>query len=264
MATITAKNGFIYDPKYLDLNAIYEAYSYVASSSVFRANYGYGSSDTFRGYGFTYNQIGEPVAGVVTSYQAAIFGKVALTITNISVSASDLVRVAHSAGNSDDQSLIRANLAGNDAINGGSDRDVIYGYGGNDTLRGNAGDDIMNGGLGNDLITGGLGRDLLSGAAGNDRFIFLKASESTIEARDVVKDFKRGADKIDLSKIDADAEVAGNQAFKYLGAHDFTGRDGELRFYGGSVYGDLNGDGVADFAVRVAGPASLSAVDFIL
>ena len=72
MARIDVKNNFSFNLANLDLNSIYEAYNYVASGTVFQAQYGGGSSDTFRGIGFTYNALGEPTGGIVTSYQSML------------------------------------------------------------------------------------------------------------------------------------------------------------------------------------------------
>ena len=63
--------------------------------------------------------------------------------------------------------------------------------------------------------------------------------------------------------IDAIAGVSGNQAFSFIGAAAFIGVAGELRFTGGIVSSDLNGDGNADFEIGVAVPA-LNATDFVL
>jgi hypothetical protein len=44
----------------------------------------------------------------------------------------------------------------------------------------------------------------------------------------------------------------------------FSGAAGQLRFAGGILAGDVNGDGIADFEVKVTGAASLVAGDFVL
>ena len=73
---------------------------------------------------------------------------------------------------------------------------------------------------------------------------------------------------IDLSAMDANKAAAGDQAFAFLGTGDFTHHAGELRYgvdsAGAHVYGDVNGDGVADFHILVAGLTTLLASDFIL
>jgi hypothetical protein len=87
---------------------------------------------------------------------------------------------------------------------------------------------------------------------------------------DRILDFTPGTDKVELDRIDANALVAGNQAFSWIGSSAFTGSAGQLRAYeqGGSwfVEGDVNGDGSADLviALTLQGPAPLGAGDFLL
>ncbi len=66
-----------------------------------------------------------------------------------------------------------------------------------------------------------------------------------------------------LLYIDANTGVSGDQAFHFVGAAAFSGHAGELRFEGGVVSGDVNGDGHADFEIGV-NVATLSAADFVL
>ncbi len=75
-----------------------------------------------------------------------------------------------------------------------------------------------------------------------------------------------GVDKIDLRSIDASTWASQDQAFSFIGSAAFTGRAGELRSAGGSVYGDVNGDGRADLQINVTvvGGGVLSASDFLL
>jgi hypothetical protein len=76
------------------------------------------------------------------------------------------------------------------------------------------------------------------------------------------------ADKIDVSAIDANSGVAGNQAFAFISAAAFSGAAGELRSVVGAmnttVSGDVNGDKVADFSILVKGVVTLQAGDFTL
>jgi len=265
MAAIQVKNGFSFNIANVDLNGLYQGFAYVASSSAFYVSYGGGFADLFRGRGFTYDSSGEPSGGVVTSYQQMINGYVAVAVTKATISVASLAAVAHTASNADDIALLRKALSGSDSITGDFSADVIAGYGGNDILKGAGGNDRIDGGIGNDRVDGGGGRDILTGGAGRDNFVFTKVLDSTVYERDVIRDFKRGVDKIDLSRMDADQDgTPGNQTFKFIGSHAFSAHDGELRFASGNLYGDVNGDAIADFAIRVHGAHTLSARDFYL
>ena len=125
-------------------------------------------------------------------------------------------------------------------------------------LTGNAGANTLNGGAGNDRLTGGAGKDTLFGGAGEDVFDFDFAADSGIGGlRDMIGGFERGLDAIDLFDIDASESKAGNQAFRWTDKRDlddgFSGRAGELRFHNGVLSGDTDGDGRADFQIKVQG-----------
>lgn len=154
--------------------------------------------------------------------------------------------------------------------NGTSSADLISGISSSERLDGRSGDDEIRGNGGADTITGGSGRDVMYGGQGADDFDFNLTSESRVGVlnRDVIMDFERGVDDIDVSTIDASTRASGNQAFVYIGTSAFTGLSGELRMTGGVVSGDINGDRVADFEISVRGALetinTLSASDFIL
>jgi hypothetical protein len=75
-------------------------------------------------------------------------------------------------------------------------------------------------------------------------------------------------DTIGLSAIDANTTKGGNQRFTFVGDDEFSRRAGELRFLEkGSdtyVYGDVDGNGKADFSIRLDDVISLTAQDFLL
>jgi Ca2+-binding RTX toxin-like protein len=137
-------------------------------------------------------------------------------------------------------------------------------------LYGGAGGDRMIGGAGNDLFYAAGGRDVLTGGGGADTFQLRSLSDSAPDNRDSILDFASGVDKLDLSFLDADSGVEGNQSFRFIGADAFSNKAGELRAYdtgsGWRVEADVNGDGEADFAIDVmpATPDALVGADFIL
>jgi len=104
----------------------------------------------------------------------------------------------------------------------------------------------------------------MSGDTEADRFVYNDVSDSLLAAPDQIGDFSTAeGDLIDLSLIDANANVAGNQAFTFIGANAFTGTAGELNFLNGFVEGDINGDAVADFRIQLF-VGNLAATDFLL
>ncbi|EYD76047.1 hypothetical protein Rumeso_02476 [Rubellimicrobium mesophilum DSM 19309] len=147
-----------------------------------------------------------------------------------------------------------------DEFYGNSDANYLEGLAGNDTLRGQAGADTLHGGRGRDLMAGGNDE-------ARDVFIFDSAADSALGAteRDIINDFTRGVDEIDLRSIDANTDAGGNQAFSWSGtgaeAHGVwvveSGADLLLR-------GDVDGDGRADFEIQVNDIQSLGANDLLL
>jgi hypothetical protein len=116
-----------------------------------------------------------------------------------------------------------------------------------------AADDVLTGGGGDDVLFGNLGGDTLRGGAGADTFRYQFAADSTSALRDGIQDFALG-DRIDLSTIDANVLIEGNQAFSFVGNAAFSKTAGELRFdnisSGGPIWmvqGDTDGNGVSDF-----------------
>ncbi len=159
--------------------------------------------------------------------------------------------------------------SGNDDLSGNSNANKIQSSAGNDILRGWAGDDVLYGGTGADRLVGGLGRDLLYGGANDgdaDIFVFTAITDSAKgAARDVIFDFVSGTDDIDLAGMDANATLGGNQAFTWGG----TTAAANAVWYtvsGASVLlrGDVNGDGIFDFEIQIAGVNTLAATDVIL
>jgi len=146
----------------------------------------------------------------------------------------------------------------------------VSGSQGSDSLYGNAAVNLLQGWNGNDILVGRAGKDTLTGGAGADRFLYAATAESVVGVNaDRITDFSPAqGDRIDLSGIDANAAVAGNQAFSFIGSGLYTGVAGRLRFAvaGGvtTVAGDVNGDGVSDFHIQLTGAIGLVAGDFVL
>ena len=157
-------------------------------------------------------------------------------------------------------------------LDGGSGNDVLSGLGGSDNLIGGSGNDTLRGSHGNDRLTGGSGADRLEGGTGTDTFAFLAASDSTQSAPDTILDFgapfkSTGGDRIDLSGIDANTSVAGNQAFVFGGS-----TIGRLRLVNNGsnteVLGNTDSDAAAEFRLVIQDGSTLAnaygAADFVL
>lgn len=178
-------------------------------------------------------------------------------------SGSDTASYAGSAGG------VRVNLTLTTAQSGGQAAgDILTSI---ENVTGSAKSDVLIGNSAANNLTGGHGRDTLTGGKGADRFDFNSLADSkTGSNRDVMQDFHRAQhDKIDLAGIDADTHLTGNQAFHFIGRQGFSSGGGphvygELRFENGLLEGDVNGDGRADFQIKVAHVTSLVASDFFL
>ena len=188
----------------------------------------------------------------------------------LGANVENLVLLGTSAINGTGNALANA-ITGNEAANvlyGMDGNDVLRGNGGNDVLWGGAGNDTLSGGTGNDTLHGGTGADIMSGGTGADIFVFDTLAD--IDYNDVIQDFVSSqGDKVDLRAIDANVNVAGDQAFTYLGAGAFTGVAGQLHMVRESsnvwhVEGDINGDRVADFSFTMNVGSALLASDFFL
>jgi len=153
-----------------------------------------------------------------------------------------------------------AGMGGDDTLRGGAGNDTLDGGAGNDSLGGDAGNDRLHGGDGADILNGGAGADILTGGAGADTFVFSSVSHSRGATVDTITDFQTGIDRIDLRGIDANTAASGDQAFRLVSSA--TGTAGDLWVKGGFVYGDINGDRIADFQIGT-GTAVPVAGDFL-
>ncbi|MBX9885640.1 MAG: M10 family metallopeptidase C-terminal domain-containing protein [Novosphingobium sp.] len=164
-------------------------------------------------------------------------------------------------------------LTGIENLVGGTGADLLIGDAGANVLDGGNGADQLAGGGGADILIGGGGRDMLEGGEGGDVFRFAAIADlsgTTATTADVIVDFNRAqGDRIDLSGIDAVKQTATvNEAFSWIGSAAFSKVAGQLRYEVtsgvGLVSGDIDGNGIADFAIRIEKAPPLLAADFIL
>ena len=139
-------------------------------------------------------------------------------------------------------------------------------------ITGNTARNTLSGLAGNDTLNGGGGADTLTGGDGNDIFVFSSTANignaNNANNRETITDFRTAgqADLIDLTAVDANTLVAGQQGFNYanIGAAFTGGGVSSLRYSGGVLAGDTNGDGTQDFRIALTnGPASLTSDMFV-
>jgi Ca2+-binding RTX toxin-like protein len=218
---------------------------------------GYAGNDFFAGSAG--NDIFDGGSGIDTVSYAAAGGKVSVVLDD-----GDLGQAIGKNQGSDIFRLIE-NVVGsafNDSLSGDAAANQLTGGKGMDTLAGNGGRDRLIGAAGGDLLTGG---------AAADAFVYLSISDSTVKAkgRDTIFDFDRAdGDKINLDAIDANTKLANNQDFSFISGRDFSGKAGQLRFERNGdetyLFGDVNGDGKADFSILFDDGLKFRAGDFLL
>ncbi|MFL6734564.1 MAG: M10 family metallopeptidase C-terminal domain-containing protein, partial [Sphingomicrobium sp.] len=169
--------------------------------------------------------------------------------------------------------------AGADYLAGGLGSDTFYGGSGDDTLYGNnslgsnpetsanslyggSGNDRLYGDAGDDVLVGGTGADWLTGGAGADRFVFTSAADTG----DLVFDFQRGVDKLDLSALGLDPSgfVGALSSAGMVG----PGQVGFMTVMGGSqldtiVYVDTDGAFGVDLEIRLVGTSAFASSDVL-
>ncbi|MFN9685097.1 MAG: Calx-beta domain-containing protein, partial [Cyanobacteriota bacterium] len=126
----------------------------------------------------------------------------------------------------------------NDSIAGTEYVDDLFGAFGNDTLQANQGNDRLFGEEGNDQLFGGLGSDTLVGGNGNDQFVLEYFREFSVNDLDVVTDFVKGSDQVDLRTIG----IGDLNTLLTLTSNDLSGNAQiATRYYNGTFQMRLNG-----------------------
>jgi len=258
------------------------AASLVANDTIAGGNYsdyllGYAGSDCLKGNGG--NDTLDGGAGndlmlggsgndvyVVNSVYDRVFETTSSTSTT-DAGGADLVKsaVSFTLGSFVEKLSLTGTTATNGTGNGAAN--TLTGNAAANTLNGGSGADTIVGAAGNDLLIGGAGRDSLTGGAGNDTFDFNRLSDTgiTTSTWDIITDFVRGQDRIDLSTLDANTSTTANEAFTSVIAStaSFTAA-GQLKVSGGVLYCNTDGDSAAELAIGLTGIASLGILDFVL
>nr|WP_294848590.1 M10 family metallopeptidase C-terminal domain-containing protein [uncultured Sphingomonas sp.] len=208
-------------------------------------------------YGTTFGDVTQAyVDSLGGTYMSAAAARIAAYtgVSGINATAHDNFAIAYGVtiengigGSARD--LIHGNEVAN-VLEGRGGDDVLRGFEGNDTLIGGDGNDTLDGGSGNDLLLSDAGIESLTGGSGADTFKFTVA-----DLHDLITDFQSD-DRIDLSSLGNDLHFIGDGAF--------TGHAGEVNFIGTTLSADLDGNGVADFAVTMQAGAALHPDQLVL
>jgi VCBS repeat-containing protein len=124
------------------------------------------------------------------------------------------------------------------------------------TAKGNELDNVLVGNSANNAIYSMGGNDTITGGAGADTFVLAQANMGDVVT---ITDFGVAqGDKINLSAIDANEEVGGNQGFRWIGTTSFSGyadQSGLLRFDAATatLVGSTNADGTHLVQIHLIG-----------
>ncbi|MDQ0464116.1 Ca2+-binding RTX toxin-like protein [Caulobacter ginsengisoli] len=194
------------------------------------------------------------------------------TVTEASGQGADTVRTMVTYALSANVENMILDGSGSIGGTGNGLANAMTGNGGDNVIDGQAGDDVLKGLNGNDTLIGGTGADILVGGGGTDTFVVTQAS--VIQSHlggglevDTVNDLIAAqSDRLDLSAIDADSGTAGDQAFQLVGA--FTHHAGEMTLVFGAgittLQLDVDGDGVADYRMKISGDVHLDSGGWLL
>ncbi|WP_424928303.1 calcium-binding protein [Amaricoccus tamworthensis] len=175
-------------------------------------------------------------------------------------------------GGNDDDTIYGGQ--GDDDIYGGNDDDWMHGNAGNDYIHGGSGDDTLLGGWGHDRLIGGYGADHLIGGPGDDTFDFNDTDESQPFSYDHIIGFNGAGnapgDTIDVSGIDANTGLPGNQTFTFHGELSYaqgvalgagalwlSNYNGDTR-----VQGNVDGDNWREFFLVIEDGNGIDASDY--
>lgn len=189
-------------------------------------------------------------------------------------SSGDVVSESLNGGNDTVQSAISFSLATvadvENVVLVGAVAYTAVGNALNNQLVGNANNNSIVASGGYDTLIGGMGRDTLDGGLDTqtDYFVFNSVAESTAVAADKIVNFNEAYDRIQLNGIDANVTATYDQSFSFIGTAGFTGTAGQLRYAANAtdtyVYGDVDGDKVADLMIQISGVHLLTSSDFYL
>jgi len=199
---------------------------------------------------FIVDNVGDTVTEAAGEGYDIIRSSVSISLLAANIEACELQGSAdlNATGNGDAN-----NLQGNTGAN------QLNGGGGVDTINGNDGDDVIIGGTGNDLLRGGLGADSFR--------VLGESMRRPILENDQIFDFSTAeGDILDLSAIDANSLLAGEQAFSLVSVFSKQAGQMTMSFSGGVtlIRLDVNGDTKADYQLKINGDVTGDSAGWML
>ncbi|MDB5472532.1 MAG: hypothetical protein JWR84_4092 [Caulobacter sp.] len=190
------------------------------------------------------------------------------TVTELVGEGSDIVRAFVTFTLGDNLETLQQQGTDNIDGTGNALANNMQGNAGNNSLSGGAGVDTINGNDGDDIIAGGLNNDLLRGGLGADTFVVGQESINTaVLETDTVYDFSTAElDRLDLSGIDANTLLGGDQGFTLVSAFTHAGGEMTMSFSAGQtlIRLDVDGDNAADYQLKINGDVRLDSGGWLL
>jgi serralysin len=260
-STGAVRTSFAATPMAHDMAAIQSLYGANMTTRTGDTVYGFNSNAGRAAYDFSQN-----TSPVIAIWDAG--GRDTLDFSGwASASRIDLAPGASSDGGGQTTNVQIAHGAWIENAIGGAGNDVISGNSASNRLQGGGGDDWLNGLAGTDRAEGGAGADVFVFSAAGHSLGYRLRSDGAKGTPDALLDFTSGVDRIDLSAIDAIAGTVADDAFAFIGTAAFTNQAGQLRFEAADglvhIFGDVDGNGVADLHIIASGPQVLTG-DFVL
>jgi Ca2+-binding RTX toxin-like protein len=228
MTTITALNGVPLNTDQTDISDLLSGLITSETSTRVVVVYDGGFQDVYQGTGFTFDSLGNPIGGTISSITSSQNGIVYSSITNLNMPVSVFMGFVYAQN---DEGARQYFLSGADIFNGGDNVDLIRGYDGPDSISGGFGTDSLDGGAGNDTISGGSSNDIIIDASGSN---YLRGDDGN----DIIRG---GADFDDINGNAGNDTAAGGQGDDWVvGGKDNDSLSGEAG--ADIVYGNLGND----------------------
>lgn len=262
MATYTANEALSVDMR-LNFAPLWTGSATTKTATQLIIDVGGGFVEHLTGTGLSYDSLGHPVSGTITSLsEHEIFQGVDYNDATLSDVSINAVQFFDWARTGDNASALQAIFGGDDALTGSAGDDYLTGLTGNDVVFGGAGSDTLIGGDGNDHLygqsaTGGAdGADSISGGNGGD-YLQGNAGNDTLDGGGGSDRINGGADNDSIMGGSGNDTINGNRGNDVVTGDDgndfLRGGQGDDRISGGVGDDVISGDKGIDALTGGAG-----------